>query len=445
VKVLLISTYELGRQPFGLASPAAWLKERGHEVRCADLAIDTLPSLAVREAQLVAFYLPMHTATRLAVQAIAKTRALNPQAHVCAYGLYAPLNEEYLRSIGVQTVLGGEFEPGLVSLVERLSRGLAQQTEPVLAMERLMFLPPDRTTLPVLPRYSRLHVNGDTRVSGYTEASRGCKHLCRHCPVVPVYQGHFRIVQPEIVLADIRAQVAAGAQHITFGDPDFLNGPSHARRIVEAFQANFPAVTYDITAKIEHLLARPSMLDLLRRTGCVFVTTAVESVEDAVLEKLEKRHTRADFVRAVQLCREADLTLAPTFIPFTPWTTCAGYRDLLGCVAELQLVDNVAPVQLALRLLITSGSRLLELEDVRHVIGAFDKEALVYRWKHPDPQVDALAARVLALVTAEQRNGTPRREVFARIWEIAHGRPAPENYELLPRTVIPYMDEPWFC
>jgi hypothetical protein len=299
--------------------------------------------------------------------------------------------------------------------------------------------------LPVLTRYSRLHVDGGTRVTGYTEASRGCKHLCRHCPVVPVYRGQFRIVQPEVVLADIRAQIASGAQHITFGDPDFLNGPGHARRIVEAFHTEFPGATYDITAKVEHLLAAPELLALLRETGCLFVTTAVESLEDRVLEKLEKHHTRADFMRLVGLARHAGLALAPTFIPFTPWTTRAGYCELLDCVAELGLVDNIAPVQLALRLLITSGSRLLELEDVRAIAGPFDSAALIYRWTHPDPEVDALAARVLAIVTAEQRKGTPRREVFNRIWEVAHSRPLPDNYDLLPRTVIPYMDEPWFC
>ena len=37
-RVLLVSTYELGRQPFGLASPAAWLQRLGASVRCVDLS-----------------------------------------------------------------------------------------------------------------------------------------------------------------------------------------------------------------------------------------------------------------------------------------------------------------------------------------------------------------------------------------------------------------------
>ena len=210
-----------------------------------------------------------------------------------------------------------------------------------------------------MSRYAKLHVNGEARTVGYTEASRGCKHLCRHCPVVPVYQGQFRVVQSEVVMEDVRRQVAAGAQHITFGDPDFFNGPGHARKIVEQLHSEFPWLTYDAIIKVQHLLNHSEMLPVLAQTGCLFVTSAVESLDDAVLEKLEKHHTRADFLKVVELCREVGLGFVPTFIAFTPWTTIAGYRELLRVLADEGLAASVAPVQLALRLLIPAGSRLL--------------------------------------------------------------------------------------
>src|SRR4029453_15505882 len=103
MQVLLISTYDLGRQPFGLASPAAFLRRAGHDVVCADLTRTQLPESAVQSAALVAFYLPMHTATRIALPVIDRVRALHPAAHLCAYGLYAPLNAQLLRERGVQT------------------------------------------------------------------------------------------------------------------------------------------------------------------------------------------------------------------------------------------------------------------------------------------------------------------------------------------------------
>jgi radical SAM superfamily enzyme YgiQ (UPF0313 family) len=440
VKVVLISTYELGRQPFGLASPAAWLRARGHEVCVFDLAVASLTPAAVREAGLVAFYLPMHTATRLAMKAIERVKAINPGAHLCGYGLYAPINEALLRDLGVRTILGGEFEAGLAALADDPA-----STPQAISLVKLQFAVPDRTGLPPLARYARLHIDGEQRVAGYVEASRGCKHQCRHCPVVPVYQGSFRIVQRDVVIEDIRRQVAAGAEHITFGDPDFFNGPTHAARLAEALGREFPGLSYDVTIKVEHLLAHRDLLPLLASTGCVLVTTAAESVDDDVLRKLDKGHTRADFVRAVTLCRQSGLALNPTFIPFTPWTTTASYRELLETIAELDLVDHVGPVQLALRLLITAGSRLLELDEIRGAIGEFDPEALAYPWKHADPEVDGLAARAFRLVQTERKTGATRRRIFCELWGLVHDRPLPENFELMPRATVPYLDEPWYC
>ena len=260
-----------------------------------------------------------------------------------------------------------------------------------------------------------------------------------------MYQGQFRVVQRDIVLDDIRQQIDQGASHVAFGDPDFLNGPTHAMRIVEALHAEFPQVTYDATIKIEHLLKHRDLLGPLRDTGCLFVTTAVESLDDAVLAKLEKNHTRHDFFECVSLARNAGLALQPTFLAFTPWTTTETYRDLLRVLRDLDLVESVPSVQLALRLLITSNSRLLELEDIRSIIGPFDKKLLVYPWTHSAAQVDALGARIFRLVDKLQKQGQNRTEIFAAIWREAGDDPLPENFHLMPRAAIPYLDEPWYC
>ena len=432
MNVVLISTYDLGHQPFGLASPKAWLARDGHAVQCLDLAVEKFSESAVRAADLVAFYLPMHTATRLALPVIERVKRVNPAARLACYGLYAPLNADLLRSLGVETILGGEFEAALAAL----ARG---EVSLETGLDRLQFLKPDRENL--ASARAHLHHNGEVKSVAYTEASRGCKHLCRHCPIVPVYQGHFRIVQRDVVLDDIRQQIERGARHVTFGDPDFLNGPAHAMRIVEALHSEFPNITYDATIKIEHLLKHRELLAPLRETGCLFVTSAVESVDDTILARLEKNHTRRDFFEAVALMRAADLTLQPTFIAFTPWTSLEAYRDFLRIISELDLVENVPSVQLALRLLVTSGSRLLELDDLN--VGAFDRNSLVYPWTHADPQVDRLASRIFRLVDALQKQGRARSEIFREIAVISWLDL--DNFKLVPRAAIPYLDEPWYC
>jgi radical SAM superfamily enzyme YgiQ (UPF0313 family) len=458
MRAVLISTYELGRQPFGLASPTAWLKRMGWDVEGIDAAKQPVPDDSLSSADLIAFHLPMHTATRLAAPIMTTARRLNGAARICAYGLYAPLNETWLRSLGVDDVLGGEFEAELAEIARRLAgpkdpderQGGPHSPGPSGSggtIPRLHFLVPDRSGLPPLSRYATLQMpDGQHRLVGATEASRGCRHLCRHCPVVPIYKGQFRIVQPEVVLADIEAQIGAGAEHITFGDPDFFNGPTHGLRIVEALHAAHPDITYDVTIKVEHLLRHGDRLKPLVETGCVFVTSAVESLDDHVLSLLDKGHTRSDFLEAVDLCRAAGLTLVPTFVAFHPWLTLEDYCDLLETIVRLDLVDHVAPIQLAIRLLVPEGSRLLEVEELTRHLRPFDPRTLRYNWTHPDPRVDGLHRDVASIVGT--RLASDRRVVFQEIHQTAYERTGREPPMPLPdrgRTVVPYLNEPWYC
>jgi hypothetical protein len=284
--------------------------------------------------------------------------------------------------------------------------------------------------------------DGTRRVVGNTDTTRGCKHLCRHCPIVPVYQGRFTAVPVDRVIEDVRTQVAAGAEHISFGDPDFFNGPTHGRRIVERLAREFPSLTYDVTAKIEHLRTHAHLLPLLRDTGCLFITSAVESVDDQVLVKLRKGHTRADFIAATEACRSAGVTLAPTFVPFTPWTTREGYADLIAQIARLDLVEAVAPIQLAIRLLVTAESKLLELTDIRGVVEPFDPGSLSWPWRHRNSDVDDLQQRVMQIVSSRARSH--RREVFAEIAELA-GMNGCATGRSRNDGVVPYMTEAWYC
>lgn len=456
LRVLLVSTYELGHQPFGLASPAAWLRAEGAEVTCVDVDIATLTDDTILAADLVAVYVPMHTATRLAVPLIRRVLSVNPQVHVCAYGLYAPVNEEMLRQIGVKTVLGGEFEEPLTALATQLAavQTPARQVLPVISLARQEFRPPDRAGLPDLGSYASLRwPDGSSRVVGYTEATRGCKHLCRHCPIVPVYEGRFRVVQRDVVDHDVANLVEAGAQHITFGDPDFFNGPRHAMEVVQRLHDRFPDVSYDVTIKVEHLLAQASLLPRLRDTGCVLVTTAVESFDDTVLDYFEKRHTREDFVTAQRLLTAAGIALNPTFVAFTPWTARESYADFLVSIREFGLVDSVAPVQYAIRLLLPAGSRLLELPEMRVHVGEYDPQGLCHRWSHPDPTMDALQDELFSLVESAVEADHPRGQVFDAVRAYtakAFGGELADRLNALPASplglpTVPHLSEPWFC
>lgn len=444
--VVLLSNYELGRPPFGLASAAAWFRHANVEVRTVDLSRETLTPALVHDALMFAVHVPMHAATRLAGPVLSRLREQRPDAIRAAFGLYAPMNADWLRAQGASHVLGVEVEPALVALA---THGVAEPVARGAHLPRLAFHVPDRSTLPPLSSYARVNIDGERRLAGYTETTRGCLHTCAHCPIVPIYGGALRVVPHDVVMADVDQQVAAGAAHITFGDPDFLNGPTHARRVIEGLATRHPDVTYDVTIKVEHLLQHPAMLDLLASTRCAFVTSAFEAFDDAILRHLEKGHTADDSRRALDACRARGLTLVPTFVAFTPWTTPDGYLAMLDEIRDLDLVPAVGPVQLALRLLLPAGSPLLRHADVARVAADFDPQALAHPWTHVDPSVDRLQAALMTWLASAGRLASRRSayEQARRLAEEACGLPGGPfaTGEVPVRATVPYLDEPWYC
>ncbi|MFI5399674.1 MAG: CUAEP/CCAEP-tail radical SAM (seleno)protein [SAR324 cluster bacterium] len=474
--ILLLSAYELGHQPQGLTLPAALLREAGFAPRLLDLSTDRLREDWVRQARLVGISAPMHTALVLGVRAAERVRALNPDCHICFYGLYATLNQDYLLKRDApaglaDSVIGGECEPPLLRLAQALTQGSpgrvhdgerlelpgvslpGRPAPPYLA--RIPWRIPARDGLRPLEQYGRLLLPSEDevqeRVAGYVEATRGCKHLCLHCPIPPVYGGRFFAVPRALVQEDIDHQVRQGARHIVFGDPDFLNGPGHALAIARGLHTAHPGVTFDFTAKIEHLLRHRDLLPELKQCGALFVISAVESLSDTVLGHLDKGHTRSDVMEALALLRQTGLVLSPTFVPFTPWSELTDYMELLDWVSQEGLRQQVAPVQLTLRLLVPPGSALIGTPQFAAVRSRLDQAAFTFRWEHPDPRMDTLHAQAQRLVQQAEQEGWPSERAFAALERLAFAltrpdeRPRAHPRPALPSLPAPRMKESWFC
>ncbi len=456
--ILLISCYELGHQPFSLASPAARLKSEGYDVSVVDAAIEPVPEDIVRGAGFIGISVPMHTAMRVGMDLSRRIRKLNPGTHLCYYGLYATLNADYLLTHGADSVIGGEFEQPLCDLVDRLCAGsistLDGESRTTLNLSRQVWTTPDRDALPGLKRYAQLDTGVELLPAGHTETTRGCLHTCLHCPITPVYRGRFYAIPADVVLADVDQQVRMGARHITFGDPDFLNGPTHVLRILRKMRDAHPGLSFDFTTKIEHILEHASFFSEARALGGIFVVSAVESVSDLVLRRLKKGHTRDDIVRALGILRDADIPMRPSLVAFTPWTTLDDYLDLLDFVEVHDLVDHIDPVQYTIRLLVPPGSALLDESETRSWIGPLDEAAFTYEWRHADARIDRLHRQVSRLVEEADASGEERdnRYLFYRIRCLAaetagYEKPEERPFNDLPlkRRRVPRLTEAWFC
>jgi hypothetical protein len=461
MRVLLVSTYEQGHQPLQLATPAAALAATGHDVRTLDLAVEPWDAEAVAWADGVAFSVPMHTAMRLATRAAQRVARARPDLPACFFGLYAGMGEQ------VGDVFAGEYQPALVAwaatLPERLLAGTGRaahpahsahaarqaQQETVVELGRQPSVLPDRSSLPPLDRYARLVIGGEERLVGYVEATRGCSHRCRHCPVPVIYDGRVRVVDEDVVLADVGALVSAGAQHITFGDPDFLNAVPHAKRVVAALRTDFADVTFDCTVKVEHILRHADVWQDWAAAGCLFVTSAIEGVNDDILERLDKGHTAAEAAAAVAVVRAAGIDLRPSFLPFTPWATVDDVIAILHFVAANDLIGSVDPVQYSIRLLLPKGSLLLDDPVVQGVIGPYDPERLTYTWEAVDPRLDVLHGELAALVEASAAAGESIQATFMDVNALVHaaaGITVPDGLIAAGSTEgRPRLTEPWFC
>jgi hypothetical protein len=278
-------------------------------------------------------------------------------------------------------------------------------------------------------------------------------HFCAHCPIPPVYNGRFFTVPRQIVLDDIRRLVAEGAEHITFGDPDFLNGPGHSIRILRAMHEEYPTLTFDFTAKVEHILKHRSLFPEFARLGCLFVVSAVESLSDEVLLNLEKGHSRSDVYEALEITRGSGIALRPSLVAFTPWTSVEDYLEMLKFVEEENLIYHIDPVQYTIRLLVPPGSALLSRPDISTWLGPLVQETFTYSWSHPDPRMDELQRRAAAVVEQAALKTEDPAVTFWRVLDLAYeaaGRCAQAKPELTvaapaPRRRPPRLTEAWFC
>ncbi len=439
VRILLISTYELGRQPVHVASPAAALSAAGHRVEVVDLAVEQLTWHLLGWCDAVAISVPMHTAMRLAVTTASQIKVERPQVPVAFYGLYAGVGaEESLGGVADRLIVG-EYEAGLVSWAADLSRGLTHD------IQRTTFLIPDRGGLPGLESYARLEWEGEARLVGAVEASHGCRHRCRHCPIPVVYDGRWRPVGHEVVLDDIDQLASAGAQHITFADPDFLNAPRYSMDVLRAAHDEHPDLTFDVTVKVSHILDHRDLLPVMADLGVLFIVSAFETVDEPSLKILDKGHSSRGMSQATSLVLDAGMWIRPTWLPFFPWTEPQHVAGIAEFIDDHRLWEATEPVQLALRLLVPEGSLLEKHPEARRHLMAYEPEELTWTWEFANSDTALIHKQLDELATEAAECGEEAMRTLSRMRRVLFSGRATANDSMPAGDRVPRLTESWFC
>jgi|TARA_B110000263_G_scaffold249792_1_gene268566 radical SAM superfamily enzyme YgiQ (UPF0313 family) len=453
LNVVLISLYDLGHQPLSIASAAALLKEYNCNIEIIELSNLKIAKESIKNAELILLSVPMHTAARMAVKLVPELRKINSDAHISIFGLYALHLQDALDERIIDSAISGEFESSLKVLVEELltnqkedDRSINSWISPKISFERQIFLTPSRENLPPLEQYAKMSINNSEKLTGYIETSHGCAHSCPHCPVTAVYQGKFRIVDKKSILKDVDNLIKIGAEHFTFGDPDFFNAPKHSLDIASSIKKKYPHITFDATIKVEHILEHKDLIKKLKDMGFLFIISAFESTNNHVLNKLEKGHLFNDMQLAIDICKSSNLIIKPTWIPFTPWMQFSDYPVLINFIIKNDLMNLISPVQYGIRLLIPKLSTLVSQLNEDGISITYSKEKLTYEWDHLDPNVDILFEEITNLINKDINTEELSTNFFDDIYNLVQSK---TNNSMLPYQIINHetvgSTEDWYC
>ncbi|MDA8272029.1 MAG: radical SAM protein [Actinomycetota bacterium] len=445
IRVLAVSTYELGHQPLVLARLASIFKSVEIDYALCDNSVERRSFTNYQDFLLgnrlppthIVVSVPMHTATRLGNEIADRAREiLGSSVEIIALGVYSKV-----------AIASSDSYDAAVSSDDRDTILQTLGIDPGQASQRLAAAAlPDRSTLPGLPSYAHLIADGEKQLVGYVETTVGCAHMCRHCPIPVVFHGRFKAIPAKDVLAQVDQLYQEGARHITFGDPDFLNGPAHSLKVARAMHKAHPDMTFDATVKVEHVLEHRDIWGELHKLGLRFIVSAFEHTSDHILAKLGKGHTRADIIEALGILHEKGIEVRPSLMPFTPWTDRHSLIDLVEFLFAHDLLESVDPVQLSIRLLVPLES--LVLTETETKFGAWDPELLSFEWHSNDPQIDELQLEWTSVAEdSEAGKLNPiaafglMRETMYRLFDL----PIPKLVTPPSCGNKPRLSESWFC
>ncbi len=443
--IIYVATYDLGHQP-----------QFGAEL----LGIDTEGQVSVVDAQkvereevitkihsasAVILSAPMYTGASIARDLLTECAIDLQTKKTVVVGLYAMVLKDALLSAPIP----GLDIDGIVFSETLDASGALEllETGEVLTRKRAAKRPYliQRRDLVPLASYRTVSYQGQDKTSGYLETTVGCRHRCRHCPVVPIWDGRIAINDAPAVLQDAKNQIAAGAAHLSFGDPDFLNAPRHTLGILKEIHRHDPTVTFDFTTKISEIVAHPDIWGELYEQGLIFVISAVESLNPRVLERLDKQHNASDVAAARDFLFGAHIGLHPTFCPFTPWSEPEDLVDIASFVVSSRLTNVVEPVQLSIELLTPPNSLLLK---DREFFGPYDAQRMGFPPIYADDNLSTLQ-QVLSEVAAKgaTANEDYSRTIASQIEHIENisGRSVPFFDISAPVPDPATVSEPWFC
>jgi radical SAM superfamily enzyme YgiQ (UPF0313 family) len=317
------------KPPLGLLYVATTVKERSsHEVRVIDAQAEGLSFEDVRD-RAVAFrpdvvgisawtdwWYPSFRTGQLIKEALPETHLTYGGPHL---GIYPEIT---LEVPFVDSVVVGDGELPFLYLCNMIANGGQSNDVPGLHFKELgvkgcgatFFVQgdldeipiPDRTLLDVKRYGSVLSKQGlvTTMIT-----SRGCPHKCTFCKLN--FQKTLQRTAAN-TLEEFRRIARLGIREVEVYDDTFTWSPRRVREVCEGLIAESIDVEWAVRDRVAN--ARADLLDDMYRAGCRRVHYGIESGSDRVLDLMKKNITTRQARRAVELAKDAGMTVLTYFM-----------------------------------------------------------------------------------------------------------------------------------
>lgn len=243
-------------------------------------------------------------------------------------GVHATLNPE--EAIGhADFVVRGEGEKTLPELVRAIDAG--HGLEGVLGLtwrdRGTVRANPSRPLLTTLeldanpwPCLERIEGFADSRhpmgkFVYFTMLTRGCDQACTFCSITRVFGRALRHRSVASVVEELGCRFDPKRQFLFLMDDSLAVDTDYLKEVLEALLRERMVPRHGWHSQLRADVASdPELLDLMKRTNCLFVTCGFESIDDRSLRVLGKGQSRGDVARAIARLREHGVIVNGFFV-----------------------------------------------------------------------------------------------------------------------------------
>ena len=327
--------------PLGLAYIASVLEEAGHKVSIIDastlgLSVEETAKMALSNKPDV-IGISAVTPTAKGAYSLAKIiKEKDPTLKIVMGGPHVSFLYTEALTNGADYVVIGEGERTTLELIEFIEsfgdsiepvnvKGLAYRdkdgqvklTAPRPLIRDLDSLPePARHLLP-MDKYTLF--DKPIKII-HVMASRGCPYGCIYCSTSYFWGRRYRIRSPSKVAEEVERNTEKYRTNIVvFSDDELTLLPQWVDSFVNEIKSRGLDITFTCGSRVSSV--SKEMLIKLKRAGCTTIYYGIESYKDEDIEKIGKRITISQVIKAVSWSKEAGIETAGSFILGFPWQT----------------------------------------------------------------------------------------------------------------------------